>query len=564
MHVPVLKLSVGVLVSLLVAPPIGSLGQASSARASEPRPSEKASETPLPEKAAPDQYLKAVQAFADRVLEHGRDEYGEKKTPLFVDGIHVDTLEPPVWKRNGETWVLSNLASQQNLFRTLDGLSAATGDPRYRRAACEAIRYALEHLQDSGGLLRWGGHTCYDALGDRVVSEARQHELKHHYPYYALMWQVDPQATRRLIEGIWDAHVIRWDVLDVNRHGSYGRSIDKLWDHEYVGGEVPFEGEGLSFMMSGTDFVYAAAMLSRFTGDERPLAWAKRLTRRYVDARHPVTGLGASNFNTRPDRRMQKQFPQFEGRFSEATVTDLYGARYTYCAICLLRLGEVLGPAGKEFLRWGVEDLTARATHGYDEASHSFWATLIDGTKLSPADRKNDGYVGEDWLKKRPVDSRHFLAYGLAYKLSGDALMWRMTRSIGAALGLGRLGAQPGSPGSPDWQTSNDDPLVIFGLLELGEATGDKTYVRLARRVADNALSTRLHNGFFVPSKDHVFATFDDPAPLALLHLRSAMLDAAEKPPAFWGGRGYFHCPYDGHGRTYDVRVIYPQLREPK
>lgn len=510
---------------------------------------------------AMDEHLRVVTEFADNVLAHGRDVHGPKKTPLFVDWINVDTLQPPRWRRDGEEWILSNLASQQNLLRTLVGLSTATGDPKYRQAAVDAITYAFENLQDVGGLLRWGGHTCYDALGDRVVSEAKQHELKHHYPYYELMWEVDREATRRYIEGVWAAHVIRWDILDFNRHGKYGQSdLGELWDHEYVGGKVPFEGKGLTFMMSGTDLVYAAAMLSHFTADEKPLIWAKRLARRYVEARHPETGLGAANFSVRPDHRMQNQFPQFEGRFTEATITDIYGARYTYCAICQLRLGEALGDEGREFSQWGLEDLTARAKHGYDENTNSFVAMLIDGGKLSPADRKKDGYVKVEWLQPRRATSAHFLAYALAYKLTKDDLMRRMTSSIARGLGLGELVPQSGGVKIRQ-DTTSDDPVTIFGLLELHQATGKNVYLDLAKRVADNALATRVRNGFFVEGKDHLCARFDDPTPLALLHLRAALLGLPEKPPIYWHGRGYFHCPFDGKGRTYDNTVFYTQRR---
>jgi len=259
--------------------------------------------------------------------------------------------------------------------------------------------------------------------------------------------------------------------------------------------------------------------------------------------------------------RPSPQFAHFDGRFTEATVTDLYGARYTYCAISLLRLGETLGDKRKEFLQWGIEDLTACAKHTYDPETHSFWPTLIDGTKLSPEDRRKDGYVAVRWLRKRPADGRHFLAYALAYRLSGDKLMWRMTRSIGQALGLGDLGEAPGNAASVDLGTKANDPLVLFGLLELHEATGEKAILDLARQVADSALAARFHKGLFVESRDHLFARFDDPTPLALLHLRAALLGLKERPPAYWGGRGYFHCPHDGHGRTYDVRVIYPRRR---
>ncbi len=244
---------------------------------------------------------------------------------------------------------------------------------------------------------------------------------------------------------MWTAHIIDWGSLDFNRHGKYGDHPPQTWDHDYVESKVPFVGKGLTFMMSGTDLICSAAMLSHFTGNEKPMVWAKRLAKRYMDARDPQTGLGAENFSVLEGDRMVKQFPQFEGRFSEATVTDLYGARYTFCAGALLRLSELLGEHGKEFGQWAIEDLTARATHGYDEQTNSFWATLIDGTRLSPADRKLDGYVTEKWLDKRPADGRHFFTYALAYRLSKNDLMWQMTRKIGKGLGLGDIGDKPGA-----------------------------------------------------------------------------------------------------------------------
>ena len=177
--------------------------------------------------------------------------------------------------------------------------------------------------------------------------------------------------------------------------------MGKVWDSEYENVPVPFKGMGLTFMMSGTDFMYSAGMLSKLTGDKEPLVWAKRLGKRYVDARDPNTGLGASNFTTyNPDERMKRQFPQFKGKFTEASVTDLYGARYSHCAISQLKLGEKLGEDGKEFLQWGLEDLTARAKNGYDANDNRYYAMLIDGTRLGPKDIEIKGYVTERWLSK--------------------------------------------------------------------------------------------------------------------------------------------------------------------
>jgi hypothetical protein len=64
-------------------------------------------------------YLDAVREFADNVLKYGRDTYGPKHTPPFVDGLNIYTHEPVKWiAPNGDRWILSNLPSQPNsLYR---------------------------------------------------------------------------------------------------------------------------------------------------------------------------------------------------------------------------------------------------------------------------------------------------------------------------------------------------------------------------------------------------------------------------------------------------------------
>jgi len=158
-------------------------------------------------------YLEAAQDFADTVVEKGRDTYGREHTPLFVDGLHAVTLEPVIWKKDGQSWVLSNFASQQPLIRLLDGLSATTNDPKYRRAATEATDYALKHLQSPNGLLYWGGHMAWDLEAERAVGQyAGIHELKSHQPYYRFMWEVDSESTRKLMGAVWATHILDWSL----------------------------------------------------------------------------------------------------------------------------------------------------------------------------------------------------------------------------------------------------------------------------------------------------------------------------------------------------------------
>jgi hypothetical protein len=42
----------------------------------------------------PNRYLEAVRTFVDNVPRYGRDTYGPKHAPLFVDGLNIHTHEP--------------------------------------------------------------------------------------------------------------------------------------------------------------------------------------------------------------------------------------------------------------------------------------------------------------------------------------------------------------------------------------------------------------------------------------------------------------------------------------
>ncbi len=147
----------------------------------------------------PDRFVEAVQSFAEVALQHGRDTYGPKHTPLFVDGINMETHAPVMWRsRDGHPWVLSDLGNQQIFFRTLVGLSVLTGDPRYKQSAVAATRYALTNLM-AKGLHAWGGHMAYNASEDVTVcaeDKGRVHELKCHYP--PRLGEIRPRRAARL------------------------------------------------------------------------------------------------------------------------------------------------------------------------------------------------------------------------------------------------------------------------------------------------------------------------------------------------------------------------------
>jgi len=465
-------------------------------------------------------YLNAVRTFADNVLKYGRDTYGPKHTPLFVDGLNIHTHEPVKWiAPNGDRWILSNLASQQNLFRTLDGLTRITGDPKYRHAAMEAIKHAFTHLQTPNGLLYWGGHSAYDAGADKPCGRDT-HELKGFYPYYELMWEVDPQATKRFIEAFWSGHILNWSNLDMDRHCyQMSQPLKKPWDHEYKGGPVFFGGKGFDPISTGSDLFYAAAVLTKLSGDKDPLVWSKRLAHRYVEARNPKTGISPGLFSEKfsPDMAL---FPY--RNFSNPTLWQ--NERYYYMRtpeevispitrawLCQILLGEILKSEGKDFTRWAHEELTAIGKTCYRKQDNAYVPIFEDGTSREGYLCTNDGVWGFKGTKLEAVPARpyDFWAYAVAYGMTDDSFMWEIARSISAGNKYGDIGVGPTEKSRLTFDSILPEPYGLLGFLELYRKTGNQSFLRMAERIGDTILADRFHNGFFVGSAQHVFCKFD-------------------------------------------------------
>jgi len=521
-------------------------------------------------------YFDAVRTFADNVLKYGRDNYGPKHTPLFIDGLNVNTREPAKWKRDGKVWILSNMASQQNLFRVLDGLTSLTNDAKYRGAAVEATEYAFANLRSPNGLLHWGGHVAYDALADELCMEQYNHELKCNYPYYELMWEVNPQATKQFLETFWAAHILDWSNLEMNRHGNMKKQFGNPWEHEYEAGPVFFWGTGLSFLNTGSDLFYAGAMLSKLSGRKEPLIWSKRLAKRYVETRNPKTGISGYQFSQsrtascapgiRGDRAQYQYGDDFKGHFVvEGTLFPCYGSTpQVKPRICQFILGEITGKDGEEFTQWALEELTAWGKAAYRKSDNSFIPMLTDGTSMEGYVCRKVGYFGPKGrvLKAGRAGPMDLWAYTLAYRVTGDEFMWEMARSIAGGNNFGDIGAT--AKDEPQLKTLTDcsEVAALLGFLELYKKTGSPAYLSMAGKIGDNILTARFHKGYFVNSRKHIYARFDALEPLALLHLDSAVRGKPALLPKVWPGTSYFHCPHDGEGRTYDNNVIYGRTVE--
>jgi pectate lyase len=523
-------------------------------------------------------YVNAVCEFTDAVLAHGRDTYGDEQSPLFVDGLHVETLRPAVWKWDDENWVLSNLASQQPLLRTLDGLTALTGREQYRRAAEDAVRYALDHTATPNGLLYWGGHFAWDLEGDRPVGQYRDvHELKNHQPYFRLMWRVNPEATERLMEAIWAAHVLDWSRLDYNRHASVTRPVRPQWNHPFQEEvEVPFpaQGNNLSFVNVTPPLLHSGAMLAVLDENKAALKWTRRLLHRWQQAEHPRTGLSGGQLSYRAHDRAQDALGHVHPAINEAKIVASYHQTNRYhdlplaqmqAALALQEKGGAYAEAGREFMTWACDDLKAYARYSFDPNTGLFAAVMIDGTPLEWEKARSDYYVPRSFAPRRP-DGFIFWGYALAYRLTGDQVHWQMVRRLAESLSLGDTGGPGGTQRSLRLDTESRDWRLIYALLELHRATRDEGFLNLAARVADNILALQTGRGLF-PRAGRRWARTGDEMPLAVLHLAATLAGKSELMPAPMRDSRFFHCEYRGpledhqrkraDRRTYDNNVFY-------
>lgn len=529
--------------------------------------------------------VKVLRQYADRFLECCADRYGPESTPLFADGIDLATGDPLTWQQNGRPMIVSNFARQQIVMQTLVGLSALTGEDRYESAAREATRCMFENMQQPGGLLPWGTHLFVD-LNDKQIQEVkgRNHELHGWFPYFDLLRQVSPEGTRRLVKGMWNAHVKDWHTLVFNRHGNLDAPMDfeTVWDHPFGNPQPLIESPmNLTFIDCGAHLVDAAARLYALDGDRQALQWARRLNDLYQAARHPKTRLGAYQFTTPAavmplppieERRDHPNAPSFTQSKYGDRARNVFGADfgeiareanllcaeetlavYGVTATAMLRLGAALGAEGKPWIEQQVEGLKAYARHAYMPETNQCRPIWSDGTDLT-------GYAPEwpGYYRSRPdrasgkfrpfqVDQNMFggfigkgrylsglqviFAYCVAYRYTGDLEIWTVARHMLRGNGLGDIGHAPGDGVDLNDTPAAEHPLLLLAILELYEATRFTGYLDLANRIGDIVAGLFDQGCLTIPGTTK--ADFCRIEPLALLRLEAANRGKLNVVPPF-------------------------------
>jgi pectate lyase len=506
--------------------------------------------------------MKNLIAFADNVLKYGRDRYRQPPTALLADGIDIKTGEHARWRFKDSQRVMSNLASQQNLFRFLYALSSFTGDSKYRDTAAGAINYHFSNLMDSSGLFAWGGHKYIDLETLEAVGPDNKglcHELKNALPFYDFMYELNPEATTKYIRAFWNAHIYDWDDLQMGRHGKYGLAIGELWKHRRVNLPVFRESAGLSFMNAGNDLIYAAFLCYAHTGDQDAYEWGRHMAYQYVRARDPKTGLGAYQFTQSKKTeepasddvtlswmgdRAKRQFgPEFGERALEGNLllSRNTASIYSLSPLVQLHIWERLGKKPQELLDWTVDGLLSFAKYAYIPETNKARPMFADGTDLTGHVLPRNGYYGKagDVLEHYDLGLNFFLAYIRAYLLSGRKELWDAAASMARACGLGDLGFIPAEGAKLNTGTSCSHVQAVFSLAELYARTGCKEYLELCGKVCANIEAKYFNGGYYNYGPEYRYAKFDSHYPLALLAYHTALAGKYELAPVYLNSAGY-------------------------
>lgn len=184
-----------------------------------------------------DDLLSIVRAYADAMIEHGRDGYGPVHSPLFAEALDRDTtrmLEGPalddIAKIPFEQWGIrphdrmlggANPQHCQNLYQILIALAAITGREHYAQEADRSLDFFFTHCQSPAtGLLSWGEHAGWDLHWERPL-QTRSGDIHEFYRPWVLWqrsWSLAPEACRRFALGLWEHQIGDHQTGDFSRH----------------------------------------------------------------------------------------------------------------------------------------------------------------------------------------------------------------------------------------------------------------------------------------------------------------------------------------------------------
>lgn len=181
-------------------------------------------------------YLRLVRAYADTMIEKGRDVYGPERSPLFAAALNRENFRIgsfpsiPGMREYDRITTGANPMTDQNLYQVFYALSQITGDQKYREEADRALSYFFQHAQSPvTGLLAWGEHMGWDFKTEGPIRD--MHEYFRPWVLWELSYRLAPETCLGLARGLWDHQIHDQKTGNFSRHGGWSKHETRPdWD----------------------------------------------------------------------------------------------------------------------------------------------------------------------------------------------------------------------------------------------------------------------------------------------------------------------------------------------
>ncbi len=195
-----------------------------------------------------------ARAYAQAMIERGRDTYGPKHTPLFAAQLTRADYNVPKdphqvftpmdefgLRYDDRAWGSANAHHHTHLYTLLYELTADTGETKYAQAADAAIKYTFEHLRsERTDLIAWGEemswmlhHEAARLPGDEIMDgqyAGRPYDNDLHEPlsrWSPWLWdrafKTAPDGARAFALGLWNHQIADQNTGAFSRHAHYTR-----------------------------------------------------------------------------------------------------------------------------------------------------------------------------------------------------------------------------------------------------------------------------------------------------------------------------------------------------
>lgn len=190
-------------------------------------------------------YFQMARAYADGMIESGRDRYGARQSPAFVATLDLRSMKMPAGTSAATRQMYSSFFRAEDystsanpmyhidLYQLLEALTVLTNDPKYRDAARESIRWFFKNTQSPDtGLMAWGEHLAWDLIEDKVtVGHMRDgklvvsdiHEFYGPWIHWKITCEVAPEEAKRFAIGLWEHQIYNHETCEYSRHARYSK-----------------------------------------------------------------------------------------------------------------------------------------------------------------------------------------------------------------------------------------------------------------------------------------------------------------------------------------------------